>query len=58
MTLEEFEAEIRADVDRFVANWRSQSARDPDYWPAEMEPGEWNEQWIAWRDDYMPDPEW
>jgi hypothetical protein len=44
MTLDEFVAEERARLDRFIADYRKQAVEHPDEWPLEMAAGEWDEQ--------------
>lgn len=43
MTLEEFLAEERARLDRFAASWREEAARQPDRYPLDLEPSDWDE---------------
>lgn len=50
MTLDEFEAELHADVTRFCKEWRAEAAEDFENWPLEMAAGEWGEQWLAFQD--------
>lgn len=44
MTLNEFCAEMRKDLDRFEENWKKQQAIEPDKWPNDLGPGDWYDQ--------------
>lgn len=50
LTLDEFEATLRANVARFVVQWRENAAKDPENWPMTMESDFWNAQWCASQD--------
>ena len=49
MTFEDYLVELREDVARFekLKLWRVGMAKTPDCYPTEMEPGEWDEQFMA-----------
>lgn len=47
MNLEEFSEIAKADIDRFVANWRKGVKKEPDMWPLDLPEGEWFEQFLA-----------
>lgn len=44
MTLDEFVAEERARIDRFLADYRQQAETRPAEFPLAQEPGDWDEQ--------------
>lgn len=46
MTLEEFIAEMKKDIDKFEVNWRKQNVAKPEHWPMEMNEGDWYEQFL------------
>lgn len=45
-TLEDFVAEMKADVDRFATNWRKNHAATPEEWPMQMDGGDWYDQFL------------
>jgi hypothetical protein len=45
MTIKEWEQTEIANVIRFVDKWIENNARDPDNFPLDVEPGEWDEQY-------------
>jgi hypothetical protein len=47
MTLDEYVAELKADVERFEKEWRESAAAEPKQYPMAMPPGEWFEQYMA-----------
>jgi hypothetical protein len=49
MTLDEYVAELKADVARFEEEWRESAAAEPDQYPMQMAPGEWFEQYMAFQ---------
>lgn len=51
MSLDEFVAEQKAELDRFAAEWRKNQAKDPEHWPERMAPGEWDEQLRAFEEE-------
>ena len=51
MTLEEFIEELREDVNRFYRTWQqAQRGENAEYYPNEMPPGDWEQQWLAFND--------
>ena len=44
MTLDTWETEIHADIDRFVDYWRRMHRECPSQFPLELEAGDWDEQ--------------
>ena len=38
----------RARLDAFAASWRKTNATEPEHFPMEMPPGEWDEQYRSW----------
>lgn len=44
MTLDEFLEEARRELDAMERLWRAQHARNPQEWPLEMVPGDWDAQ--------------
>lgn len=51
MTLEEFLGDMQSDIDRFHDYWRSQQAKEgEEIFPANMEPGDWYDQWLGFID--------
>lgn len=51
MTLEEFIKELHARVDAFAADFRKNQKENPDYYPENMEPGQWDEQFQIFEED-------
>ena len=51
MTLEEWIEEEKKRIERFRAMWEENRRRRPSLFPAEMDPGEWDEQYRAWGDE-------
>lgn len=49
-TLDQFAFRARADVFRFVEDWRANQAEDPTNWPANMSAAEWDEQFRVFLD--------
>lgn len=49
MTLDEYVAELKADVERFEKEWRESAAAEPNQYPMAMPPGEWFEQYMAFQ---------
>lgn len=47
ITLEEFVARTKAELDAFADNWKKEHAKAPDDWPMEMSLGEWDEQFYS-----------
>ena len=47
-TLEAFVAIMKADIDRFAANWRAQHAAKPEEWPLQMNEGDWYDQFLMY----------
>lgn len=43
-TLEEFVAEMRADLDKFEKSWRENNAVSPESYPMKLLSGDWLEQ--------------
>lgn len=48
MTLAEYMAAERKRIDRFEKMWLANMADNPDNYPGEMSPGDWDEQLEAW----------
>ncbi len=50
MTLDEWIVEEAKRVQSFKEHWEEQAdkAKDPEQWPMEMTPGDWDEQYLAW----------
>jgi hypothetical protein len=44
ITLDEFIAEQKSELDKFAAEWRENQAKEPQHWPERMPLGEWDEQ--------------
>jgi hypothetical protein len=49
MTLSEYFRQERELLDQFLDYWSARSYKDPKTYPIEMTPGEWDEQFEAWR---------
>ncbi len=51
MTLDEWGRQERKRIDDFIAYWKEaqRNNRDPDLWPENLNPGEWDEQIKLWR---------
>lgn len=47
MDLDTFVKEALSDVERFKAYWVENNQKKPDLWPAEMNAGEWFEQFLT-----------
>jgi hypothetical protein len=46
--VDQFVAEEIESLRRFAAMWKSESANDPEIWPANMRRGEWDEQFRSY----------
>ena len=53
MTLDQFHAETSAFLDRFVAHYKAENAKDPAAYPLERDDGEWWELLLTF-DDSKP----
>ena len=54
ISLDQFLAELRADVDRFESTWRQEHEKDPEAFPLifpEENAGGWWEQFMFYRDE-------
>ena len=49
MTLDEYTAKLRVELDDFAADYRQQHARAPNTWPLTgVDESEWDEQFMFW----------
>jgi len=46
MSLDEFLAEMRRDMDTFERSWKKNAEKTPEQWPLKMKPGDWYDQFI------------
>ena len=53
VSLAAFMVEMRKDLDRFEAEWRKNSAEDPEKWPKAMRTGDWYEQFLTFESSGM-----
>lgn len=51
VTLEQWLTKERARLDRFAAMWRKGEADKPDEFPAQMMPGDWDDQYFGFIDE-------
>lgn len=56
LTVDAWVAKTKAEIDRFVAWWKRKAWADPDGFPDQMTPGDWDDHWNAVHGDWV-DPE-
>lgn len=48
VNIDEWAKVRKMEIDLFVKNWKAHNLIDPDNWPLELDPVEWNEQeWVS-----------
>lgn len=50
-TVEEFSNEMKKKLDEFVIEWNKSKQINPEFFPTNLNPGEWDEQFIAFCSD-------
>lgn len=51
MTLEEFAELLRESVDAFEKYYRVEAENNPEFWPQDMEAGDWFDQFMLWEEE-------
>ena len=51
MKLNEYVTSLQERLKKFQALWEKMNSENPDHWPAEMNEGDWDEQFIFCYDD-------
>lgn len=54
MTLEQYIAELKAKIEKFEQEWLENQKADPDNYPTNLSPGDWDEQFLAAAFDIIP----
>lgn len=49
MTVQEYVAKAKAELDAFQKNWEDKMKTEPDNYPADLDEGEWGDQELASR---------
>ena len=49
MTVQEYVAQAKAELDAFQKNWEDKMIKEPQHYPAELEEGDWGDQELASR---------